>query len=624
MFSSIGLTLSGLILTSVIANIYFEKKKYNSLENNIYRFLIIQTLFLLVLELCCVFTMSIRFQIPIINEILCRLYILGDLVWILTLICYIKRLVSSSKYTNLESFLNDKWMIFVFNLAFILYVISCFLDITYTSGANNEFYVIAGNSVYVLYAAFVLVGTYVIRLLVTDLNKDNFIKKLPIFVFMISFFIVGIIQLIYADLNELTFLFAFCIVAMYFTIESQDTKLVGELEEAKKIAEEADKAKTDFLSKMSHEIRTPMNVILGFSETLMNKDTLTEDAVKKDVKNIYNAGKTLLEIINNILIFSRIESGKEKIEEAEYAISDIVGELDSYVRSKIEQSNVEFNINIDNNIPSNYIGDKLKVYRVLLNLINNSVKYTNEGEITLNISCDSVENDIADLRFQIKDTGLGMKRETLDNLFQEFSTLDTRDLNISGTGLGLVLVKKILNMIDGNITFDSEYGIGTTFEVSLKQKIVGSKKIKDVKVEYRTKRTERSNYLDCSKYKILVVDDNKLNRSVLEKLLKPYKVNVELIDSGILCIEKIKAGDEYDLILLDHMMPELDGMETIRILKKAKNKNLPPIVAMTANVVTEAKDEYLKAGFSDYLSKPVDLKELNKLLCKYFGKKDRR
>lgn len=624
MFSSIGLTLSGLIFTSVIANVYLEKKKYNSLENNIYRFLIIQTLFLLVLELCCVVTMSIRFQIPVINEILCRLYILGDLVWILTLIAYVKTLVSSNKYANLEEFLKDKWMIFMIGFGFVLYVISCFLDVTYTSGANNEFYVIAGKSVYVLYAAFVLVGMYMVKILSKDLDKDNFIKKLPIFMFMLSFAIVGIIQLIYADLNDLTFLFAFCIVAMYFTIESQDTKLVRELEEAKKNAEEADRAKTDFLSKMSHEIRTPMNVILGFSETLMNKSTLTEKDTKKDVKNIYNAGKTLLEIINNILIFSRIESGKEQVEEAEYAISDIVGELDSYVRSKIEQSNVEFNINIDNNIPSNYIGDKLKLYRVLLNLINNSVKYTNEGEITLNISCNSIENDIADLRFEIKDTGLGMKRETLDNLFQEFSTLDTNDLNISGTGLGLVLVKKILNMLGGEITFDSEYGIGTNFEVSLKQKVVGSKKIKDIKIEYRNKRAEKSNYLDCSKYRILIVDDNKLNRSVLEKLLKPYKVNLELVDSGILCIEKIKAGEKYDLILLDHMMPELDGMETIRILKKANKKDLPPIVAMTANVVTEVKDEYLKEGFSDYLAKPVDLKELNKLLCKYFNNKDRR
>lgn len=624
MFSSIGLTLSGLIFTSVIANVYFEKKKYNSLENNIYRFLIIQTLFLLVLELCCVFTMSIRFQIPIINEILCRIFIFGDLIWIAVLIAYVKTLVSDNKYANLDELHKDKWMSWMLCLETVLYVISCFLDVTYTSGANNEFYVIAGKSVYILYVAFVFVGTYMVRILFKDLDKDNFIKKLPIFMFLFSFAIVGIIQLIYADLNDLTFLFAFCIVAMYFTIESQDTKLVGELEEAKKNAEEADRAKTDFLSKMSHEIRTPMNVILGFSETLMSKDILIEEDVKKDVKNIYNAGKTLLEIINNILIFSRIESGKEQVEEAEYAISDIVGELDSYVRSKIEQSNVKFSINVDNDIPSNYIGDKLKLYRVLLNLINNSVKYTSEGEITLNINCNKIENDIADLRFQIKDTGLGMKKETLDNLFQEFSTLDTNDLNISGTGLGLVLVKKILNMLDGSITFDSEYGIGTTFDVSLKQKVAGSKKIKDIKIEYRNKKADKNDYLDCSGYKILIVDDNNLNRRVLEKLLKPYKANLELIDSGILCVEKIKAGEKYDLILLDHMMPELDGIETIRILKKTKSKDLPPIVAMTANVVTEMKDEYLKEGFSDYLAKPVDLKELNKLLCKYFNKKDRR
>ena len=620
MFSSIGLTLSGLIFTSVIANVYLEKKKYNNLENNIYRFLIIQTLFLLVLELCCVYTMSIRFEIPVINEILCRLYILGDVIWIAALIAYVKTLISGNKYENIFDLLKDKWMFGIINAGAILYIISCFLDIKYTSGINNELYVIGGKCVYVLYIAFIIVGFYMIKILAKDLDKDNLIKKLPIFMFMICFAVVGVIQLLYADLNDLTFLFAFYIVAMYFTIESQDIKLVSELEDAKKKAEDADKAKTDFLSKMSHEIRTPMNVILGFSETLMGEKELTEANTKKDVKNIYNAGKTLLEIINNILIFSRIESGRERVEESEYAISDIVGELDSYVRSKIEQSNVTFNINVDNNIPSTYIGDKLKVYRVLLNLINNSVKYTTEGEITLNISCENLANNVADLKFQVKDTGFGMKKETLENLFKEFSTLDTKDLNISGTGLGLVLVKKLLNMLDGNITFDSEYGIGTTFEVSLKQRVVGSKKLKDVKTEYKSKRID-NNYLDCSKYKILVVDDNKLNRKVLERLLRPYKANIELLESGIECIDKIKTGSKYDLILLDHMMPELDGIETIRVLRKTNMKNLPPIVAMTANVVTEIRDEYLKEGFSDYLAKPVDIKELDKLLNKYFNKK---
>ena len=175
-------------------------------------------------------------------------------------------------------------------------------------------------------------------------------------------------------------------------------------------------------------------------------------------------------------------------------------------------------------------------------------------------------------------------------------------------------------MLDGNITFDSEYGIGTTFEVSLKQRVVGSKKLKDVKTEYKSKIID-NNYLDCSKYKILVVDDNKLNRKVLERLLRPYKANIELLESGTECIDKIKTGSKYDLILLDHMMPELDGIETIRILRKTNMKNLPPIVAMTANVVTEIKDEYLKEGFSDYLAKPVDIKELDKLLNKYFNKK---
>lgn len=618
MFPSIGLTLSGLFFTILIAIVYFSKKKYDSIENNIYRSLIVITLFLLVLEVVCVYTMSIRNSIPVLNEFFCRLFILFVVLWFMTMIGYMGSITTKKTYKTSFEFFGDKPMIIMIIFSSICYFVSCFLDIKYTSSSGSHtFYVIGGSAVYVLYVVLIFFVIYMIKVLSSDLNKQSAIKRLPIFLFLILLSIIGIVQLFLVDLNELSFLCAFSVVAMYFTLENQDIMLVSELEVAKKEAEEADKEKTEFLSKMSHEIRTPMNAIMGFSESLLNKSTVTEDEIKKDVKNIYNAGKNLLEIINNILIFSRIESGKEKLELVDYNLLDIISELQSFVNSKIDKTKVKFNIKINKDIPAVYNGDKLKIYRILLNLLNNATRYTEKGQINLNVDFDKNTDDSGNLIFEITDTGTGMNEQELSKLFNEFKNINNNEekKDSIGTGLGFAVVKQLLNVLDGKIEFHSEYAVGTIFKISLLQKIVNNSTIKDLDIESdNTKKL----YFNCSKYRILIVDDNKLNLKVIEKLLKQYKIQFESINNGRECIDKVKTGEKYDLILLDHMMPELDGIETIRILKKLKNIKLPPIVAMTANVVTELKETYFKEGFDDYISKPIDIKELNILMKKYF------
>lgn len=624
MLNSMSLSILGLIFIIAIAIIYFKKKKYNSIENLLYRGLLVLNIFLLILEICCVYTISIRSQIPVINEIFCRIFIFGTIVWILILICYVKILIEPDKYLSIKDLLADKEMFLYIVVSLLLFYSSCFLNITYTSGVNDQFFVIGGAAVSVLYVIFTIIGISLGKMLISGVNQTNFIKRIPIVMLIALFLTLGIIQILYADFNELTFLFAFCTIAMYFTFENQDIRLVEELDAAKKEAELADKTKTQFLTKISHEIRTPMNVIMGYSEVLINKNKITEKEVKADVKNIYNAGKSLLEIINNILTYSRIEAKKEKIEEVEYSISDIIGELESFVNAKIDPKKIVFSIALDGDIPSNYVGDKVKIYRVLLNLINNAIRYTDTGEITLTIRCNNITENITQLNFEVKDTGIGMTKENLENIFSELNKVNDNDSDISGIGLGLVLTKKIINMLDGKILCESEYGIGTTFNVIINQKVVGTTKIKDLK-HLKDKINETKDiYFDCSKYRVLLVDDNKLNRIVIERLLKPYKIKYDSVGSSAECISKIKSGEKYDLILLDHMMPEVDGIETFRILKKMNSITLPPVVAITANIVTELKETYIKEGFSDYLSKPVDIKELNQLIHKYFKRKTKR
>lgn len=623
MLKSIALTIVGLIFTIAVAIIYFKKKKYKDLKNSIYRFILVYTIFLGIMEICCVYTMSIRNEIPVFNEILCRAYLLAIITWFSAIVCYIISQLNEN-ITTAKQILSNKLLIGYIFLFTVLFIISCFLDIEYTIDGIANYYVISGNVTKILYVGFALVGAFLAKIIIVDLKDLETIQKIPVITLVTLYAFLGALQLIYYDLNEVIFLFSFCVVAIYFTFESQDMHLVLELEAAKQEAELADKSKTQFLTKMSHEIRTPMNVIMGYSEVLLAKKSLKEKDAKEDVRNIYNAGKSLLEIINNILMYSRIESGKEKVEDNEYTISDIIGELESFVYAKIDPKKVNFSILIDGDIPSTYIGDKLKVYRILVNLINNAIKYTESGEITLTIRCKELTENIVELKFEVKDTGEGIKKEELENIFNELNKVNEKDSDVSGIGLGLILTKKIINMLDGKIQCESEFGIGTTFSVGINQKALSGTKIKDVTHLKDKIKTRDDFYFDCSKYKIMIVDDNKLNRMVIERQLKSYKAKYDSIDSSTECINKIKSGEKYDLILLDHMMPELDGIETLRILKAMKKKDLPPVIAVTANIVTELKETYINEGFSDFLSKPVEIKDLNYILRKYLKKENKR
>lgn len=611
MVPSLGLTIVGLAFIIITAIFSLTKKKYNNIENNIYRFLLLITFILLSLEVICVFTMSKRDIYPVLNELLCRTFILGCIIWFTTLVCYISSLGETHAYTRTLDLFNNVFMkIWVF-VGLILFVISCFLDIEYTSG-NGLFYVISGPAVYSLYAAFAFEGVYMIYMLFIKRNNSSFFKRLPVILFLVFYAIAGLIQLVtQTDFNDLSYVFVICVVFMYFTLENQDLKKINELEEAKKNAEIADKEKTDFLLKMSHEIRTPMNAIIGFTEAIINSKEIDRQQVKTDIGNVHTAAENLLEMINNILNISRIESGKEVYDEQEYSIKDIIYEVISLSESKINKEKVNFVVEIDENIPSLLKGDKVKINEIINNLVSNSVKYTKVGEISFIIDSD-IKEDTVTLNIQVKDTGIGIREEDYERLFEKFSKLSTNtETEIQGTGLGLIVTKKLVDIVNGTMTFESTYGVGTTFKVCIDQKIVDYSSIG--KIDFTANKN--SKYFDCSNYSVLIVDDNNLNLKVATKLLEPYKFKkIDLVKSGNECIELIKSNNEYDLILLDHMMPGMNGIETFKVIKQINNNEKTKIVAMTANAVSEDKKLYDDTGFDGYLAKPIDSRLLNKLL----------
>ena len=391
-------------------------------------------------------------------------------------------------------------------------------------------------------------------------------------------------------------------------------------EQQKREVEQIARSKDTFFANMSHEIRTPINTIIGLNEMILREDI--SDEIAENAINIQNASKMLLTTINDILDLSKLESGKMDIVPTQYEISSMFSDLVNLIWIRAHQKNLEFKVDIDPDIPSMLYGDEVRIKQVVTNMLTNAVKYTESGSVTLSAKGERVAADQILLRISVEDTGMGIRKESLDDLFRSFKRVDESDnRNIEGTGLGLTISKQLIEMMGGRITVDSVYHKGSVFTVELKQRIVNVRPIGVINFAAQKQLSQRAVYRQsfiAPDARILVVDDNSMNLMVVVKLLRDTKVKVDTAESGKDALKKT-AENTYHVILMDHMMPDMDGAATLRAVR-SQTKGFcqkTPVIALTANVMSDAEQVYQNMGFDGYLAKPISAPLLEAGLLKY-------
>ena len=585
--------ITGIMCTLLLILVFKIKKKNNLLSNNTFFILSLSLLIGFILELIINFLSTLTLK-PVMLEVYTKLYLIFIVCWFSIFSVYTFLISKKDDTLNKTIMILYALLTLVSSLSIILLPLN--IDTT-------NFIYLSGNSINIF--KVLLPSMLCILFLRTILNRNviSITKCNYIYVALILLSICTFLELKY-ELNIITTILLFITYLVFLTIENPALKEYEIINNLRLRALKANMNKTDFLSNISHELRTPLASIISSIDEIKNYNLPPE--FKDTINDIVDSSSSLLDIVGNVIDINKIENKVYDIKEKDYSIKETVKKLIKMNTKKYNKENVIFKYFISESTPQNLFGDKTKIKEIINNVLDNSFKYTDKGSISLTINSEIV-SDICNLIIEIKDTGIGIKSEDLNKIFNGSDIDNEINSDVDRDGLGLLVTKNLVSLLGGTITVSSYYGSGSVFTIKIPQRL---------KNELET--IEQTNTTKFINKRILLVDDDKLNNRILKRLLNIYDIELDTCERGIECIDKINNGEHYDLILMDIMMPDMNGIDTLKKLKSNKNFNTK-VIALTADALSTSKNKYIKAGFTDYIPKPFKKEELEQKLKELLG-----